>query len=41
MPTFYPSLEIISKFKVPPTEGECTLLEYMGSVSDDNENFVD
>ena len=35
MATFYPSLETISKFKVPPTEGERTLLDFLGRVLDD------
>lgn len=41
MPTFYPSLETITKFKVPPTEGERTLLNFLNEVLDDNDNFVD
>lgn len=36
MPTFYPSLETIAKFKVPPTEGERTLLDFMGRVLDES-----
>ena len=36
MATFYPSLEIISKFKVPPTEGERTLFDILGRVLDES-----
>ena len=36
MATFYPSLETIAKFKVPPTEGEQTLLDFLGKVLDDS-----
>lgn len=36
MATFYPSLETIAKFKVPPTEGERTLLDFLGRVLDDS-----
>ena len=36
MPTFYPSLETIAKFKVPPTEGERTLLDFLGRVLDES-----
>ena len=36
MATFYPSLETIAKFKVPPTEGEQTLLDFLGRVLDDS-----
>lgn len=36
MATFYPSIETISKFKVPPTEGERTLLDFLGRVLDDS-----
>lgn len=36
MATFYPSLEKIAKFKVPPTEGERTLLDFLGRVLDDS-----
>lgn len=36
MATFYPSLETIVKFKVPPTEGERTLLDFLGKVLDDS-----
>lgn len=36
MPTFYPSLETIAKFKVPPTEGERTLLDFLDRVLDDS-----
>ncbi|MBQ5936395.1 MAG: NERD domain-containing protein [Bacteroidaceae bacterium] len=36
MATFYPSLETIAKFKVPPTEGERTLLDFLGKVLDDS-----
>ena len=36
MATFYPSLEVISKLKVPPTEGEQTLLDFLGKVLDDS-----
>jgi len=36
MATFYPSLETIAKFKVPPTEGEQALLDFLGNVLDDS-----
>lgn len=36
MPTFYPSLETIAKFKVPPTEGERTLLDFLVRVLDES-----
>ena len=36
MSTFYPSLETIAKFKTPPTEGERTLLDFLGRVLDDS-----
>lgn len=36
MAIFYPSLEKIAKFKVPPTEGERTLLDFLGRVLDDS-----
>lgn len=36
MATFYPSLETIAKFKVPPTEGERTLLYFLDGVLDDS-----
>ncbi len=36
MATFYPSLETIAKFKTPPTEGERTLLDFLGGVLDDS-----
>ena len=36
MATFYLSLEKIAKFKVPPTEGERTLLDFLGRVLDDS-----
>lgn len=36
MATFYPSLENIARFKVPPTEGELTLLDFLGRVLDDS-----
>lgn len=36
MATFYPSLETIAKFKVPPTEGERALLDFLGRVLDDS-----
>ncbi len=36
MPTFYPSIETISKFKVPPTDGEWTLLNFLGNMLDDS-----
>ncbi len=36
MVTFYPSLETIAKFKTPPTEGERTLLDFLGGVLDDS-----
>ena len=29
MTTFYPSLETIAKFKVPPTEGEQKSLDFL------------
>lgn len=36
MATFYPSLGIISKLKVPPTEGEQTfLLDFLGGLMDE------
>ena len=36
MATFYPSLENIARFKVPPTDGERTLLDCLGRVLDDS-----
>jgi len=36
MSTFYPSIETIAKFKVPPTEGERTILDFLGRVLDDS-----
>ena len=36
MATFYPSLENIARFKVPPTDGERTLLDFLGRVLDDS-----
>jgi hypothetical protein len=36
MAIFYPSLENIERFKVPPTEGERTLLDFLGRVLDDS-----
>lgn len=36
MATFYPSIETIEKFRVPPTEGERTLLDFLGRVLDDS-----
>lgn len=36
MATFYPSLETIAKLKVPPTEGEQALLDFLGRVLDDS-----
>lgn len=36
MATFYPSLETIAKLQVPPTEGERTLLDFLGRVLDDS-----
>ena len=36
MATFYPSIETISRFKVPPTEGERTILDFLGRVLDDS-----
>lgn len=36
MATFYPTLETIAKFKVQPTEGEWTLLNFLGKVLDDS-----
>jgi hypothetical protein len=36
MASFYPSLDNIAKFKVPPTEGEQTLLDFLGRVLDDS-----
>ncbi len=38
MATFYPSIETITRLKVPPTEGE-TLLNFLGRVLD-NSNEV-
>lgn len=35
MTTFYPSLETIAKFKVPPTEGEQKSLDFLSRVLDD------
>lgn len=35
MPIFYPSLETISKFKVPPTDGEWTLLNFLSEMLDE------
>lgn len=36
MAIFYPSLENIARLKVPPTEGEQTLLDFLGRVLDDS-----
>lgn len=36
MAIFIPSIEQINKFKVPPTEGEKTLLTFLGSALDDS-----
>ncbi len=36
MATFYPPLETIEKFKVPPTEGEWTLLQFLSRVLDES-----
>ena len=36
MATFFPSLEKVAKFKVPPTPGEWTLLNFLGRVLDDS-----
>ena len=36
MAIFYPSLDIIKKFKVQPTEGEWTLLDFLGKALDDS-----
>ena len=36
MATFYPSLENIERLKVPPTEGERSLLDFLGRVLDDS-----
>ncbi len=36
MAIFYPSIETISKFKVPPTEGEWTLLNFLNKILDDS-----
>ena len=36
MATFYPSLENIARFIVPPTEGGQTLLDFLGRVLDDS-----
>lgn len=36
MAIFYPTLETISKFKVHPTEGEWTMLHFLGEVLDDS-----
>ena len=35
MAQFIPSLEIISKFRVQPTEGECSLLRFLERSLDD------
>ncbi|MCI6168569.1 MAG: NERD domain-containing protein [Muribaculaceae bacterium] len=36
MATFYPTLETIAKLKVPPTEGEWALLNFLGRVLDNS-----
>ena len=36
MAKFYPSIETISRFKVPPTEGEWTLLNFLSQILDDS-----
>ena len=36
MAIFYPSLDTIKKFKVQPTEGEWTLLDFLGKTLDDS-----
>lgn len=36
MATFYPCIETIIKLKVPPTEGERTLLDFLGRMLDDS-----
>lgn len=36
MALFYPSLSIIQKFKVPPTDGEWTLLNFLKNTLDDS-----
>lgn len=36
MAIFIPTLETIAKFKVPPTEGEWTLLNFLARVLDDS-----
>lgn len=36
MATFFPSLDKVAKFKVPPTPGEWTLLNFLGRVLDDS-----
>lgn len=36
MPTFYPSIETISKFKVQPTAGEWAVLHFLGKVLDNS-----
>jgi hypothetical protein len=35
MAIFYPDIETIKKFNVPPTEGEWTLLLFLGNILDD------
>lgn len=36
MAIFYPSIEIIKRFKVPPTDGEWTLLDFLEKTLDDS-----
>ena len=36
MALFFPSIEQINKFKVPPTEGERALLTFLGNTLDDS-----
>ena len=36
MAIFYPSIEYVSKMKVPPTEGELSLLNFLINILDDD-----
>lgn len=36
MATFFPSINIIAKFRVPPTEGERALLDFLGKTLDNS-----
>ena len=36
MASFFPSIEQINRFKVPPTDGELTLLTFLGDVLDNS-----